>query len=188
MMKYYEFLLKFYSYGILVIPTTILNLECSCTVCDDWVALRYFLCNHQKTMIFHILGVFLWVWKLDTLYMLSVLRAPTESWTIRGTQFRPKFDSFRIGFCRTPDFDWVHMNRSKSIIFPLFFIMIETDGQSSREKVISNRNRHILKSQVYLPGLVTNLIGISPDSVEPTNQRPQTLCGLIDHQELMRTS
>ena len=31
-------LLKFY--GILVIPTTILNLECSCTVCDDWVALR----------------------------------------------------------------------------------------------------------------------------------------------------
>ena len=116
-------------------------------------------------------------------------RSPcTESWTIRGTQFRPKFDSFRIGFCRTPDFDWVHMNRSKSIIFPLFFIMIETDGQSSREKVISNRNRHILKSQVYLPGLVTNLIGISPDSVEPTKHRPQTLCGLIDHQELMRTS
>ena len=66
--------------------------------------------------------------------------------------------------------------------------MIETDGQSSREKVISNRNHHILKSQVYLPGLVTNLVGISPDSVEPKNQRPQTLCGLIDHQELMGTS
>ena len=51
-------------------------------------------------------------------------------------------------------------------MFPLFFIIIETDGRSSREKVISNRNHHILKSQVYLPGLVTNLIGISPDSVE----------------------
>ena len=118
-----------------------------------------------------------------------VPRSPcTGSWTIRGTQFWPKFDSFRIGFCRTPDFDGVYINRSKSVIFPLFFIIIETDGRSSREKVISNRNHHILKSQVYLPGLVTNLVGISPDSVEPKNQRPQALCGLIDHQELMRTS
>ena len=43
-----------HGYGILVIPTTILNLECSCTVCDDWVALRSCRTNSDWIFMFYV--------------------------------------------------------------------------------------------------------------------------------------
>ena len=59
----------------------------------------------------------------------------TGSCTKSPSGFRSKFDTFRIGLRRTPDFDWVYINRSKYIIFSSFFIMIETDVRSSHEKI-----------------------------------------------------